>query len=134
MSVVDGVGVTASVIKVNGVTVYRGIYVHGRLISDLSPTYPDGAAVLQALRTLHDWLRISPICHSDIQADNRSTGNYTAVCAIQLWLRDGVLGPASTIASEIIDYLGAIQNRSECDLSLNALFPAEGSQTIEELP
>ena len=56
VAVIDKIGATACIISYRGRVTYRGLYIHGGTITKVPPAFLPEAAVLHALRALHEWM------------------------------------------------------------------------------
>ena len=84
-SVVAGADISACVIRVNNITVYRSLYVYRKVIGTGTPRYLDAVGVLHSLRALHDWTKDSPIELREIRGIEILAGSYQTVRALQRW-------------------------------------------------
>ena len=55
-SVIDRIGATVCLITNNNSTLYSGLYIHGRFITEDPPAYLSEAAILHGIRALHGWI------------------------------------------------------------------------------
>ena len=133
-SVVRRVATTTCVIRVNNVSVYRSLYVHGRSLGADTPQYLDEAAVIHSLRALHDWLADSPLPQETVRGIEMYAGNFQTIGTIQGWLAGRGLTLKTVAASAVMDDLARLDSWLACELYLTAWNPPEGVETLTDLP
>ena len=103
--VLDGLGATCCVIIQDNRVVYRGLYIHGRVITKERPRYLEEVAILHSLRTLHDWFAQTQMGQEEFETPTIRAGDAKSVGMLENWFLKGKLGFETSVASPLIDDL-----------------------------
>ena len=102
-TVLDGMGATSCVVIQDNRIVYRGLYIHGRVITQERPRYLEEVAVLHSLRTLHDWFAQTQMEQEEFESPVIRAGDAKAIGLLENWFLKGKLNFETGIASPLID-------------------------------
>ena len=101
--VIDGLGATSCVVTQDNRVVYRGLYVHGRVITKDRPRYLEEVAILHSLRTLHDWFAQTHMTQEEFEPPTIRAGDAKAIGMLENWFLTGKLSFETNVASPLID-------------------------------
>ena len=119
VAVVDKIGITTCVIFYKGKMEYRGLYVHGRVITKTPPSYLTEAAVLHALRALHGWIqKTKDDDEVRLKGVEVRAGDWITNRAIQNWFITGELTLQSEIATPLAQDIDGLEHWLKVDLRL----------------
>ena len=110
MAIMGDIGATACIIKMDSITVHRGLHVHGTVISKDRPAYLEEVVLVHALRTLHDWLLKTNQSQENLQSMTLKAGTYQTIGALSNWFEAGTLTLRSEAASVLAEDLRGARN------------------------
>ena len=99
----NGLGATSCVVIQDNRVVYRGLYIHGRVITIERPRYLEEVAILHSLRTLHDWFAQTHMGQEEFESPTTRAGDARAIGMMENWFLTGRLGFETNVESPLID-------------------------------
>ena len=132
--IINQMGITACVITTNKKILYRGLYVHGRIITPEPPAYLSEAAVLQGMRTLHGWMRNNPNTVASIKNIRMRAGSPITIHALANWFQTGELHLESAAASPLAEDIDRLEYWLQQDLWLESFTLSAQLGDVEHMP
>ena len=112
------IGVTVCIITRDFEILSRTLYVHGRVITLDKPLFMEEAAVVHAIRSLHDWALVNKTAHEQTESIRIHAGDFATVSRIQRWFLKGARELASAMAGPLSKDLENLEQWVNCPLIL----------------
>ena len=134
VATIDQLGATICLITTDRRVLYRGLFIHGRLITGEIPAFLQEAAVLHALRVMHSWMMNNRDQRLQPQNIRMKAGSSEVISALAGWYVHGDLRLQSQVASAIAEDLDKLEHWLRQDLWLEEYRPVTQLGDVATLP